>query len=210
MMTPQHYVEAISIPMLPRVHNPWAQICTMETSVTGAEDRKERLIAHLDCNPKLILVGNSARYEESRYTGIPFTSEQQILDGLVPRVKLPKGVNRLSKRGEPHRDKTAEIVWKALYEHGLATSTILCNAVPWHPEGERGASSDRLPTHREIKLGRIYLQSLIDMHPNVPVAAVGMVAERALQDLGVHYNGLKDPDIFGYDAFRTSMDNLLV
>jgi len=209
MMTPEHYVEAMSVPMLPRVHNPWSQTCVMETSINGAIDRKERLIAHLDCEPKLILVGNSARYQESRFTGIPFTSEQQILDGLVPRVQLPEGVSRLSKRGEPMRDKTAEIVWKALYEHGMATSTILCNAVPWHPEGERGAGSDRLPTYREIQLGRIYLQSLLDMHPNVPIAAVGMVAEKALHDLGVHYNGIKDPDIFGFDAFRESLEIIL-
>lgn len=211
MMNPKLYVEAIAVPMLPRVHNPWAQTCPMEVGYTGAEDRKQRLVAHLDCpEPELILVGNAAGYQETRFTGIPFTSEKVILDGLVPRVSLPNGTTRLSKLHEPLQEEMAEIVWKALHEHGIAQKTVLCNAVPWHPEGEKGSKSNRNPTAREIHLGRIYLHSLLDMYPNVPIAAVGAVAQTSLADLGAHFNILKDPSVFGYQAFNESIEQLLL
>jgi uracil-DNA glycosylase len=183
----------------------------MEVGYTGAEDRKQRLVAHLDCpEPELILVGNAAGYQETRFTGIPFTSEKVILDGLVPRVTLPSGTKRLSKLHEPLHEQMAEIVWKALHEHGIAHKTVLCNAVPWHPEGEKGSKSNRSPTAREIQLGRIYLHSLLDMYPNVPIAAVGAVAQTSLSDLGAHFNILKDPSVFGYQAFNESIEQLLL
>lgn len=210
MMTPEHFVEAISIPMLPRVHNPWGQICPLEVGVQGAEDRKARLQAHLDCpTPALIIVGNAAGHQEARYTGIPFTTEKLLSDGIVPRVPLPRSKGRIMKRDEVIQNRTAEIVWQTLHQNGMAESTLLCNAMPWHPEGERGYASDRRPTYREINLGRIYLQAMLDMYPNVPVAAVGVIAEKSLRDLNVEFSSLKDPDSFGDTEFNKSINQLI-
>lgn len=210
MMTPEHFVEAISIPMLPRVHNPWGQICPLEISVQGAEDRKARLQAHLSSPaPALIIVGDAAGHKGTRYTGIPFTTEKLLSEGFIPRVRLPRRSGRIMKRDVVTQDRTAEAVWRTLHDNGMAENTILCNAMPWHPEGERGSTSDRRPTDREINLGRVYLQVMLDMYPNVPVAAVGAIAEKSLRDLSVTFYSLKDPDSFGDIEFNNSINQLI-
>ena len=209
-MTPQHYVDAIAIPMLPRVHNPWSQVCMWDDLLSGPEERKERLRSHLDCDPALIIVGNSARYNESRYTGIPFTSEKMILDGLIPRVQLCEGTSRLSKKPAPFEDKTSEIVWGSLYDHGVANTTVLFSAVPWHPEGEKPCGSDRIPTYREVQLGRIYLQTLVNMYPNAHVASIGGIAEASLEDLGIAHQKLRDPHRYGFQDLKDSLKDLAI
>ncbi len=102
-----------------------------------------------------MLVGEAAGYRGARVSGIPFTSERQLT-------------------GAPPGEATATIVHRVLAELELADAVLLWNVVPTHPGT---ASSNRLPTRREVEAGLPFARELARGRR---VLAVGRIAEEAL------------------------------
>jgi uracil-DNA glycosylase len=102
--------------------------------------RRRRLAEYLEarrCAP-LLLVGEAAGYRGARVSGLPFTSERQLI-GCGPA------------------EATATIVHRVLERLGLAADVLLWNVVPTHPGT---ASSNRLPTRAEVAAGEPFLAEL--------------------------------------------------
>lgn len=140
------------------LHNPWAQTCPHETPENGTQQRIERLARHLDCDPMAILVGEAPGYQGCRYSGVAFTSERLLIEGAIPRI-APLS-HRLSRRARPFSEPSATIVWRTLYELGVAERTILWNAVQLHPHKPNEPWSNRTPTTDELAYGAEALQIL--------------------------------------------------
>ena len=62
--------------------------------------------------------------------------------GEIPRI--PPMADRLTVKERPYKERSATIVWKALYNSGIEKRTILWNALQMHPHepGKRTVKSN--------------------------------------------------------------------
>ncbi|HEY4292301.1 uracil-DNA glycosylase [Luteibacter sp.] len=188
---------------MPRVFDPWNDVSSDDIDPAAVEKRRERLRRHLSAPaPKLLLVGEAPGYQGTRVTGSPFTSEALLLEEGVPRVGKLDG--RLTSRRLPWREPSSTIVWRALRDQGLAESTLLWGAFPWHPFAD-DPLSNRPPSKPEKAVGVLWLRKLIDALPAVTVVAVGNVAADALLTIAVDAAKIRHPSNGGATAFRAGL-----
>jgi uracil-DNA glycosylase len=188
--------------------NPWRQRCQFDSPTNTPEARLERLAQHLDCDAKLILVGEAPGYQGCRYSGIGFTSERLLLDGAIPRI--PSLTNRLTVRKLPFSEPSATIVWKTLYRFGIAEETILWNALQMHPFQDDDPWSNRTPSGAEIAIGASALRMLCKSFPSARVIAVGRKAEKALAEIKVpHFAVVRHPARGGATDFSNGLSQAL-
>lgn len=169
-------------PSKPGLFNPFADRCPQDTEFNGPEARKARLAAHMDCEAKLIVVGEFQGHLGSRHTGIPFTSERQLLKGGMPRI--PKEDHRLTTAPTVKNEPSAQIVWRALTEQGLASETILWNVLLLHPYKPGNINSNRYPSPAELRIGYPGLKMLVEAFPTARYVALGKSAKEALDAVG--------------------------
>jgi uracil-DNA glycosylase len=187
----------------PQTFNPWVQVdAGTDRAGDAAAARLARLRAHLDCDARLLLIGEAAGYQGCHVSGIAFTSERLILEGRIPRVSVAE---RLTTRARPWSEPSATTVWGALHELGLAETTVLWNCFPWHPHRAGEPQSNRTPTRAECALGRPVLEALCEAFPAARVVAVGRAAQGALAAVGREAPGLRHPSMGGAMAFRAGL-----
>jgi len=193
---------------LPGIFNPWRDRCEFDTPANGPARKLERLAAHLSCRPTFIVCGEAAGHLGCRHSGIAFTSERLLLERAIPRVEPPKV--RLTQRRIPFSEPSATVVWRTLYDLGIAESVVLWNALPLHPYVAGDIRSNRTPTFAELSLGGPALRLLIDAFPRARVIPVGKKAEAMLQTMAVcAESALRHPAYGGATAFARGMTALL-
>src|ERR1035438_10185334 len=104
-------------PGSPTLFNPWRDSCADCEPCNGPNAKLARLAAHLACVPEFILCGEAPSYCGCRHSGIAFTSQCQLLDGMIPGISPMSA--RLTSRALPYAERSATIVWKALRELGI-------------------------------------------------------------------------------------------
>lgn len=190
-----------------QLFNPYRDQCDHDVAVSPALARRRRLAHHLDCEPRLILVGEAIGYQGGRYSGIAFTSERLMLEGQIPRITLD---HRLSNRERPFSEPSASIVWGTLAELGVAEQTVLWNAIHCHPYKPDKVWSNRTPTTAEIALGAPSLRYLIDRFPSAIPVAVGQKSARLLAGLLERsVDAVRHPAYGGANEFRSGLRELL-
>lgn len=193
---------------VPGMFNPWKERCFHDSGINGPAARLERLARHLDCDARLICVGEAPGYAGCRTSGVAFTSERLLLEGAIPRIDAPAG--RLCDRRLPFSEPSATIVWKTLYRLGVAEQTILWNAVQLHPFKPGNDWSNRTPTDAEVALGMPALNILVDAYPGARIVAVGKTAGRLLRDSGIPIVGdVRHPANGGATKFSEQMREIL-
>jgi hypothetical protein len=190
------------------IFNPWRDRdeCN-DSTLNGPADRLSRLRSHLSASVARILIGEAAGYQGCHVSGIPFTSERVIIAGEVPRVSCAG--RRLSVRARPWSEPSATIVWNTLHALGIADTTILWNAYPWHPFKPGRAHSNRTPNHSERAFGLPVLEALIQAYPPVQLFAVGRHAQQALHELGLSAIPLRHPSMGGAALFHRGLSAAL-
>jgi hypothetical protein len=194
----------------PGLFHPWHDRCEFDLDGPdcGPAGRLARLKRHLDCDSKLLLIGEACGYQGCRYSGIAFTSERLLLEGVIPRVAPPK--SRLSSRKKPFSEPSATIVWKTLHRLGVAEKTVLWNALPLHPYRPGFPWSNRTPKDAELALGAEALRVLIGAFPGAMVVAVGRKAELALRALAIGFQAaVRHPANGGATAFAEGLSRAL-
>lgn len=193
---------------LPNVFNPWRDVDALDIHGEDAPaGRLERLRQHFTGHPTLLLVGEAPGYQGCRFTGVPFTSEALVCAGSIPRVPA---IARLTTRPLPWSEPSARIVWKALYEHRVAESTVLWNTFPFHPHREGEPHSNRAPTAHEVDSQADILRAVVAQFPGVRVIAVGRIAEATLKRLHIGVvAALRHPSMGGAPAFRAGLGEFL-
>ena len=165
----------------PGLFNPWRDDCFYDTPENGPTARLNRLAFHLACQPKLVLVGEAPGYQGCRYSGIAFTSERLLLEGMIPRV--PTIHHRLTLRKRPFSEPSATIVWDTLYRLRLQESTLLWNALQMHPYKSGECWSNRTPTKDELSNGKECLIRLMSLFPNAEFVTVGNKARDLMREM---------------------------
>jgi hypothetical protein len=187
--------------------NPWKSRCEHDLVARAPMRRRARLAAHLDCDARLILVGEAIGYQGGRYSGIAFTSERLVGEGRIPRIDTAP---RLTRRPLPFSEPSATIVWRELEDLALHERTILWNALPLHPHDLGRHWSNRTPTRAEFSLGREALRVLVKAHPRATVVAVGRHAEGILGEvLGHPVPGVRHPAYGGASQFASGLRSVL-
>jgi uracil-DNA glycosylase len=187
----------------PTLYNPYRDACVFDTADNGPAQRLARLAQHLDCAPRLVLIGEAPGYQGCRYSGIAFTSERLLIEGAIPRLAPLHA--RLSQRRLPFSEPSATIVWKTLYRLGLAEHTILWNAVQLHPHKPGEPWSNRTPHDAELQLGQTALQILRSTFPAAQFVAVGNKANLALTAMGIHAPLVRHPANGGATQFAEGL-----
>jgi hypothetical protein len=103
----------------------------------------------------LLLVAEAPGYRGTRISGIPMTSERQLI-------------------GSGPAEATASVVQRTLAELGLSAEVLLWNVVPTHPGSEH---TNRPPTSSEVRAGLPFALELAKGRRLIPV---GRVAHAAL------------------------------
>ena len=189
------------------VFNPWGDQDPLDIQADPAFERRVRLALHLHVNPKLLLIGEAPGYQGCHFSGVPFTNEKMLVDGLVPRI--PK-CGRITSRPKPFCEPSATIVWGALRALGLAEHVVMWNAFAWHPH-KPGLTIDKLHTNRapnrlELFGGSDVLRSVVEHFSGAAVLPVGRVAEKALKQLKVNcMPAIRHPAMGGATQFRGAM-----
>ncbi len=186
------------------VFNPWTQRdAGTDLHRDAAAQRRARLRAHVGGDIRYLLLGEAPGYQGCHVSGIPFTSERLILEGVIPRLAAE---GRLSTRERPWSEPSATTVWGTLHALGMAEHTMLWNAYPWHPHRPGELQSNRTPTREEREAGLPVLRALLAaLGPEVKVFAVGRTAEASLADAGVANKALRHPSMGGAALFRAQL-----
>lgn len=194
------------------------QECTVGVNVTNfyAAGRTNAQRRNLQCylqqlralKPKLLLVGEAPGYNGCRLTGVPFSSEALIAEGVLEGALFTASNGYRVAREPFTREQSAAIVWEVFERHRTA---VLCwNAFCFHPYKPGNPDSNRKPTVKEIEAAAPFLQTLLSLFPSVTtVVAVGNSAEHALARLGIPHTKVRHPAHGGKPQFVSGMEKIL-
>lgn len=186
------------------VFNPWGQSDEMDEG--SHLDRQHRLLRHFDCDAQYLLVGEAPGYQGCHFSGVAFTNEALVYTGAIPRIE---GGKRFTTRERPWSEPSASIVWGTLHKLGIADKTVLWNAFAWHPHKPGEPMSNRAPTTAELKAGASVLRAVCEQFPRAQIIAVGRVAEKALETVGMKpHAAVRHPSMGGATKFRNQMREL--
>jgi len=188
------------------VFNPWRSVDPLDAFENACEQRQGRLRAHFDVpSPRLCLVGEAAGFQGLHFSGVPFTSEALLFEGAIPRICATP---RLTSRPRPWSEPSARIVWKTLYDLGIAEQTVLWNTFAFHPFKEGEPYTNRKPSKREIETNEPILRFVLEHFQSLGarVVAVGRVAEAAMLRLGIEVaSQVQHPAYGGSPKFRAGL-----
>lgn len=200
------FVTRLGEERMPEVFNPWGERDPLDSARLPWLDRRVRLARHLDCAPRLLLIGEAPGYQGARFSGVPFTGEAQIFNAVIPRLGAWP---RVTSRPNPWSEPSATIVWKALFEQSIAEQVVLWNAFPYHPHRADEPYSNRAPRRAELEAQAWALDAFLRLFPHARAVAVGRVAELALGILGVvPVATLRHPARGGANEFRRGLAEL--
>jgi uracil-DNA glycosylase len=173
----------------------------------GPARRLANLRAYLRAHAgaRFALIGEAAGYDGCRFSGIPFTGEEQLVGESPLSWTSGRRVARSSASGPPRRERSAAIVWPALRDRA---DCVLWNTLPWHPHRPGEPLSNRSPTREEAAAGAPHLARFLELFPGAEPVAVGRVAEAALERLGVRARYLRHPSMGGKRAFLEGLARL--
>ncbi|WP_420456935.1 uracil-DNA glycosylase [Rubrivirga sp.] len=166
--------------------------------------RRANLVAALDAvarhgTPEVLVVAEAPGPWGCRFSGVPFTSERQLLDPAFPVDGTPSSA-QFATSGEPMREMSGGIYWGAMLPHWGRFWTW--NAVPLHPHKAGEPLTIRTPGVREVRRWHGLLAATVDALSPRAVVAVGRKAEGALQAVGAGPVYVRHPSQGGATLFR--------
>lgn len=175
----ERFVDRLAaIPSTDNLFNPWAATHPDLDVPNAAEIRRHNLVRYLASRfrARLLVVGEAAGYQGCRFSGIAFTSERQILSGLLGPGYAPS-----SLRPEGWSEPSATIVHKALGAHDA--DVVLFNILPLHPHRPAEPLTNRTPSAREVSPFVPLVAELASLLEVGQIAPVGRIA-------GTHLEGV--------------------
>lgn len=166
--------------------------------------RRSNLHAYLrafDAMPDVFLLAEAPGPWGCRFSGVPITSEAQLLD-----PGFPIHGERSSAHGDALTEYSANIHWRVLapyFPHFLTWNTV-----PFHPH-KADPLSIRTPTNREIDAFSDVLAAVVDAVDPTYAVAVGRRAERALNQIGIANIYVRHPSQGGAKRFEDGVIAIL-
>ena len=135
-------------------------------------------LASFQEKPSILVVGEAPGYQGVRFSGVPFTSEKQLCEGLPVR-----GTRSSKEQYKLHSTPTSKKFWAVMGPH--RHEFLAWNSIPFHPYKIYNLLSNRPPRLEELKNYSFVLSELARRLRPEEVIAVGNNAEIALKDLNI-------------------------
>ncbi len=139
-----------------------------------------------------------------RFSGVPFTSEAQLLDGKLPFIGQQSSNSKI-----PHSARGAEEFWKVMLPlHKENWNFFVWNCVPLHPHMRGKALSPiRTPATSELKRYSGTLLQLVSIISPSSIVALGKKAEKALNMVKIKAEYVRHPSRGGQKDFENGIEN---
>ncbi len=201
--------EVFSLPFDPDpkagLFNPYRSTDSELDLEKAAEIRRENLLGYIKSLPErpwLLLVGEAPGWRGCRFSGIPFTSERQLVEGTLP---FPG--RQSSRKPEAWDERSARIFWNALMPYFPA---FFCwNSLPLHPFKPGIPCSNRHPKKSEARKFLSVLYGIWTILQPRQVIGIGRCACWALSEAGVASAYVRHPAHGGSDQFQSGMRTIL-
>jgi len=167
--------------------------------------RRHNLLLYLqqmaNLNPQILLVGEAPGYRGCRLTGVPFTSEFILLNGLekLSLFGQSRGYQKTDESKQLSREASASIFWEVLEK--TQPVPLIWNAFPFHPFQAGNERSNRQPKGAELLIGQEFLQNLIELFNIELIVAVGNTAASSLKTMGIACQKVRHPSHGGKTQF---------
>lgn len=160
-------------------------------------------------SPDTLLVGEAPGYNGCHWSGIPFTSERQLVRGAGTHDLFGpgKGYGWTSGRPEGYTEPSGTILWGIIAE--LPRVPLVWNAFPLHPFKPGNPLSNRTPTDEELRTHAHVLGALEELFPVTRYVAIGRKAELVLAGMGRQAAAVRHPANGGRNACRGGLLELL-
>ncbi|MCB1046149.1 MAG: uracil-DNA glycosylase [Calditrichaeota bacterium] len=160
-------------------------------------------------HPDTLLVGEAPGYNGCHWSGIPFTSERQLVRGVARHGLFGpgKGYRWTSGREQGYTEPSGTILWDIIGE--LPRLPLVWNAFPLHPYKAGLPLSNRTPTDVELNELSFVLHALGELFHIRRHIAIGRKAEAVLAGLGIQAPGVRHPANGGKNACRDGLLALL-
>jgi uracil-DNA glycosylase len=167
----------------------------------AAQIRRDNLRRYLEAypaRPPLMLVAEAPGPWGCRFSGVPLTSEAQLLDPAHPLDGLAS-----SRADEPHTEYSGSIFWRVLQP--VFPHFFVWNSVPLHPHDAGAPLTIRTPRRSEVARWQPLLRDLLDGLAPERVVAVGRKAERALKEVDAAPTYVRHPSQGGAKTFEAGV-----
>ncbi|MCY2990042.1 MAG: uracil-DNA glycosylase [Planctomycetota bacterium] len=184
-------------PSTPVLFNPYHDATPGFDKTDAARIRRENLKnyhCHFVHRPTVLLVGEAPGPKGCRFSGVPFTSEFQLVSNV-----LRFNGRQSSSRAEPYKEVSASTFWKAM--QGFESEAFVWNCVSFHPHDEGVPLSIRAPSPAEIRSYSHILRGIVEVLKPESVVAIGRHAARALSALGITADHVRHPSHGGSSEF---------
>lgn len=165
-------------------------------------DNFKRYLHSYTVRPPLFLLAEAPGPWGCRFSGVPFTSESQLVDADFPIDGRPS-----SLEDDPHREYSGAIYWRVLQPYFPHFFTW--NSVPLHPHDAGDPLTIRTPRRREVARYEGVLADLLDLLQPECVVAVGRKAERALHEVDAACTYVRHPSQGGAKKFEAGILDIL-
>ena len=219
-----HFLKLLKDFSSPDVFNPWNDVDPEnDISDESPSIRANHLKAYLSertGKAKYILMGEAIGYQGGHFSGIAMTSERILLghmkgkgihpDNVFTSIS-PRRTSRETVRPIGFTEPTATIAWGCLLNIGVdPRGFVIWNTFAWHPiNPAKGMLSNRKPTDDELASGIPVLKAFLSLFPDAQIIAVGKVAEKELQNLGIDCLEVRHPANGGAGKFRRQMGEIV-
>ena len=156
--------------------------------------------------PRMLLIGEAPSHRGGRLTGIAFTSETILLDGVNGHLGARRGYRKATSGPQRSTEASATMVWGTI--KAIEPLPLLWNAFPFHPFRDGNPRSNRMPFAGELLVGQPFIERLLVMFPIERVVAIGNHADRSLALLGIAHEKVRHPSQGGKQAFVAGMARL--
>lgn len=175
--------------------------------------RRENLLIYLKemykLAPKLILIAEAPGYRGSRITGVPFTSEDLLLNNMdgLDLFGPQKGYRLPLEETKLRKEATATIIWETLIKE--KTIALGWNAFPFHPYRRDNVKSNRTPLKKELLIGEEFILKIIDLFAIEQIVSVGNKAYNSLSKLGIGSSKVRHPAQGGKNDFVNGIEKII-
>lgn len=157
--------------------------------------------------PDTLLVGEAPGYNGCARTGVPFSSERLLREGVCGGMLFGAHNGYIVSGGDVRSEQSAKAMWEVL--ESLPRLPLLWNAYPFHPHPLDNRNANRKPRKSELMRGGWFLRELMALFGIERVIAVGNAAEAVLLVSGIDHEKVRHPSYGGKRAFAEGLHALL-
>ncbi len=158
----------------------------------------ENYLAAFGERPPVVIVAEAPGPWGCRFSGVPITAEEQLVDPQFPLSGEVSG-----NRDTPHSEYSARIFWRVMER--FFPRFVVWNALPLHPHRQGEPMSIRAPRVSELRSFAGVTRVLVECAKPEVVVAVGRKAEVQLGELGVDCRYVRHPSQGGARLFEEGM-----